>query len=42
MGFWFSHISYQALMADLTNDELWVSLLFVVTFLPVLAFGPLG
>jgi MFS family permease len=42
IGFWFSHISYQALMADLTNDELWVSLLFVVTFLPVLAFGPLG
>jgi len=29
-------------MADLTNDELWVSLLFVVTFLPVLAFGPVG
>lgn len=42
MGFWFSHISYQALMADLTNDELWVSLLFVVTFIPVLALGPLG
>ena len=42
IGFWFSHISYQALMADLTNDELWVSLLFVVTFLPVLVFGPVG
>ena len=42
LGFWFSHISYQALMADITNDELWVSLLFVVTFLPVLAFGPVG
>ena len=42
MGFWFSHISYQALMADLTNDELWVSLLFVVTFIPVLVLGPLG
>ena len=42
VGFWFSHISYQALMSDLTKDELWVSLLFVVTFLPVLFFGPLG
>ena len=42
MGFWFSHISYQALMADLTNDELWVSLLFVVTFVPVLFFSSLG
>ena len=42
VGFWFSHISYQALMSDLTKDELWVSLLFVVTFLPVLFYGPLG
>ncbi|MAU39371.1 MAG: hypothetical protein CL501_00730 [Actinobacteria bacterium] len=42
IGFWFSHISYQALMSDLTKDELWVSMLFVVTFLPVLFFGPLG
>ena len=42
LGFWFSHISYQALMADLTNDELWVSMLFVVTFLPVLCIGPFG
>ena len=30
IGFWFSHISYQALMSDLTKDELWVSMLFVV------------
>ena len=29
-------------MSDLTKDELWVSMLFVVTFLPVLFFGPLG
>ena len=42
IGFWFSHISNQALMSDLTKDELWVSMLFVVTFLPVLFFGPLG
>tara|TARA_B100000686_G_C16747077_1_gene950116 strand:- start:229 stop:1482 length:1254 start_codon:yes stop_codon:yes gene_type:complete len=42
IGFWFSHISYQALMADLTNDELWVSMLFVVTFTPVLFLGPFG
>jgi len=42
LGFWFSHISYQALMADLTDDELWVSMLFVVTFTPVLFLGPFG
>ncbi len=42
LGFWFSHISYQALMADLTDDELWVSMLFVVTFAPVLLIGPFG
>ena len=42
LGFWFSHISYQALMADLTDDELWVSMLFVVTFTPVLILGPFG
>jgi len=42
LGFWFSHISYQALMADLTEDELWVSMLFVVTFTPVLFLGPFG
>ena len=42
LGFWFSHISYQALMADLTSDELWVSMLFVVTFTPVLLVGPFG
>ena len=29
-------------MADLTDDELWVSMLFVVTFTPVLILGPFG
>ena len=29
-------------MADLTNDELWVAMLFVVTFTPVLLLGPFG
>ncbi len=29
-------------MADLTDDELWVSMLFVVTFTPVLFLGPFG
>lgn len=42
LGFWFSHISYQDLMADITEDELWVSMLFVVTFGPVLLIGPFG
>lgn len=42
LGFWFSHISFQDLMSDLTEDELWVSLLFVATFGPVLVIGPLG
>lgn len=42
LGFWFSHISFQDLMSDLTEDELWVSALFVVTFVPVLVLGPFG
>lgn len=42
LGFWFSHISFQDLMAQLTDDELWVSMLFVVTFGPVLLIGPFG
>lgn len=42
MGFWFSHISFQDLMSDLTEDELWVSMLFVATFGPVLLIGPFG
>ena len=29
-------------MADLTDDELWVSMFFVVTFTPVLILGPFG
>ncbi len=29
-------------MSDLTDDELWVSMLFVVTFGPVLLIGPFG
>jgi MFS family permease len=42
LGFWSSHISYQDLMSDLTSDELWVSLLFVFAFGPVLFVGPIG
>ena len=42
LGFWFSHISFQDLMSQLTDDELWVSMLFVVTFGPVLLIGPFG
>jgi MFS family permease len=42
LGFWFSHISFQHLMSQLTDDELWVSMLFVVTFGPVLLVGPFG
>lgn len=42
LGFWSSHISYQDLMSDLTSDELWVSLLFVFAFGPVLFVGPVG
>lgn len=41
-GFWFSHISFQALMAQKTDDELWLALLFVATFLPVTLVGPFG
>lgn len=42
LGFWASHISYQDLMAELTDDELWVSLLFTFAFGPVLFIGVLG
>ena len=42
LGFWFSHISFQDLMADLTEDELWLSALFAATFAPVLIVGPFG
>ena len=41
-GFWFSHISFQALMAERTDDELWLALLFVATFAPVTIVGPFG
>jgi len=41
-GFWFSHVSYQTLMSDLTDDELWLAALFVATFLPVTIIGPFG
>lgn len=42
LGFWFSHISFQDLMADLTEDELWLAGLFMATFGPVLVVGPVG
>ena len=42
LGFWFSHISFQDLMSDLTDDEFWVALIFVATFAPVLVLGPFG
>ena len=41
-GFWFSHVSFQALMAERTDDELWLALLFVATFAPVTVVGPFG
>lgn len=41
-GFWFSHISFQDLMAERTDDELWLALLFVATFAPVTLIGPFG
>lgn len=42
LGFWISHISFQDLMSDLTEDELWVALLFTTTFGPVILIGPIG
>ena len=42
LGFWISHISFQDLMSDLTEDELWVALLFTTTFGPVILVGPIG
>ncbi len=42
LGFWISHISFQDLMSDLTEDELWVALLFTTTFGPVIFIGPIG
>jgi len=41
-GFWFSHVSFQALMAERTDDELWLAMLFVATFAPVTLVGPFG
>ncbi|MDH3752835.1 MAG: MFS transporter [Acidimicrobiia bacterium] len=42
-GWWLSHISFQALMVELTdNDELQVSLLFFALFIPVLLVAPVG
>ena len=41
-GFWFSHVSFQALMAERTDDELWLAMLFVATFAPVTIVGPFG
>jgi MFS family permease len=41
LGFWFSHMSFQALMAELTDsDSFWGSSLFAVTFLPTMIVGP--
>ncbi len=41
-GFWFSHISFQALMAERTDDELWLAMLFIATFAPITIVGPFG
>ncbi len=41
-GFWFSHVSFQALMAEQTDDELWLAALFIATFAPVAIVGPFG
>ena len=42
VGFGFPIFHIKRLCQTSQKDELWVSLLFVVTFLPVLFFGPLG
>lgn len=41
LGFWLSHISFQGLMVELTdNSEFHVTLLFTALFLPVLVVAP--
>ena len=43
LGFWFSHIAFQGLMVELTdNDELQITLLFFALFIPILFVAPIG
>ncbi len=43
LGFWLSHIAFQGLIVELTdNDELQVTLLFFALFIPILFVAPIG
>ncbi len=43
LGFWMSHIAFQGLIVELTdNDELQVTLLFFALFIPILFVAPIG